>query len=221
MKKAVLAISAFLFLAAGPSLAQVRADAGYLHSMMFDYSNGYRANAQGFYAGAAYTYDALPYGLEAGAGLYYGYIGGKGLAILRIMEDPVYSTVSKFGSNSREEYCLAVPLNAGITAHLGDVVGLHASFGPVFTWCLDSRSYSYWADDLGAEVERNVSYFAPENNFVGYSRFDILAGGSVGVDFFGKVRLHAGAYYGLLNRSGHSNKNLHTLSMQAGVSYLF
>ena len=221
MKRALSVISALLFLASATSHAQVVADAGYVYSLFFDHSSGTRAISQGYYAGAAYSYSGLPYGLEAGTGLYYYHIGGKGLAFPRIMDDPVFDIVSKFGENSHEEHYLAVPLNAGINVPVSEVIGLHASLGPVFTYCLDSRSYSNWSDDLGAEVERNVSYFAPENNFADYSRFDILAGGSVGIDFFGKLRLQVGAYYGLLDRSGYVNKNLHTLNMQAGLSYLF
>lgn len=197
------------------------ADAGYVYSMMFDHGDGSRADSQGFHVGAAYSCNSLPYGLAIIGGLYYYHIGGKGTAFPGIMQDPVCDIVSQFGSNSHEEHYLALPLNAGINVPVTDVIGLHASLGPVFTYCLDSRSYSNWSDDLGAEVERNVSYFAPENNFAAYSRFDILAGGRVGIDFFGKFRLHAGAYYGLLDRSGYVNKNLHTLNMQAGLSYLF
>lgn len=221
MKRAFLIISAFLFLASATSRAQVVADAGYIYSISFDHSSGSRAISQGYYAGAAYSFRALPYGLEAGTGLYYYHIGGKGIAFPHIMNDPVFDIVSEFGSNSHEEHYLAIPLNAGINVPVSEVFGLHANLGPVFSWCLDSRSYSFWSDDLGAEVERNVSYFAPENNFAEYSRFDILAGGSIGFDFFGKLRLQIGAYYGLLDRSGYVNKNLHTLNMQAGLSYLF
>ena len=221
MKRVLLVISAVLFLASAISSAQVAADAGYIYSMLFDHGDGSRADSQGFFAGASYSWGVLPYGLAIGTGLYYYHIGGKGTAFPGIMNDPVYDIVSKFGTNSHEEHYLALPLNAGINIPVDETVGLHASLGPVFSWCLDSRSYSFWADDLGAEVERNVSYFAPENNFAEYSRFDILAGGSIGVDFFGKLLLHVGAYYGLLDRSGYVNKNLHTLNMQAGLSYLF
>lgn len=221
MKQAFIIISALLLLASAGARAQVTADAGYVYSMLFDYGDGSRADSQGFFAGAAYSYGALPYGLAIGTGMYYYHIGGKGTAFPGIMNDPVCDIVYKFGKNSHEEHYLAVPLSAGINVPFGGAIGLHASLGPVFTCCLDSRSYSFWADDLGAEVERNVSYFSPESNFAEYSRFDILAGGRLGVDLFGKLRLHVGAYYGLLDRSGYANKNLHTLNMQAGLSYLF
>lgn len=168
-------------------------------------------NLSGFYVGGNYNIN-LAGALNVAPGIYYS---------LLTKSDASYAGMADLKVDVTEHY-ISVPVmfNAGLAFADGIVGRIYA--GPTLAYGLASNS-KYTASAT-IPVIGTVSKGDKVNNYddSDYSRFDIMLGGGVAVDFFDMVRFNIGYDYGLVNRySGDDDVTRHRSQLNVGVAYLF
>lgn len=151
--------------------------------------------------------------LNVAPGIYY--------SLLTKSDADSYAGVADLKVDVTEHY-ISVPVmfNAGLAFADGIVGRIYA--GPTLAYGLASNS-KYTASAT-IPVIGTVSKGDKVNNYddSDYSRFDIMLGGGVAVDFFDMVRFNIGYDYGLVNRySGDGDVTRHRSQLSVGVAYLF
>ncbi len=215
MKKIIIFLC-LLLLTGIVSRAQWSAGAGYLRSDLVsrDAPGGVAGKAvfDGLYAGASYTLP-LAYGISFVPGLYYEYLAQGAKTEGHVLD---------FIGETREHY-FSVPLSFSCGVSLLPELRLVLYAGPTFRVGLDSvTSYSLGWDVHEFEVLKGGLSDHNYNNG-DYSRFDILVGGGVALELFGRVRLQMGYDAGLLNRyiGELDGARTHARRLSAGIAYLF
>ena len=219
MKRLVSAISALLLAAAAASAQTPSLGAGYICSAQFNIDSPGYAFANGFYAGAGYKHP-LTKSISLGTGLYVSCIGSSAATFLNLHRNPLASAPSLDDVAMTESY-ITLPVSAVYSYKFSPSLGIFAHGGMALDCCIDSRAYAKWEDGLGSTGSNGMSYFSAGSHADSYGRWDILAGAGFGLDIKKSIRLEAGCYYGLLDRSGADSINLHRAWFNVGVSYLF
>jgi len=131
---------------------------------------------------------------------YFGYSAG--------LDFGTYRKKDFFGKEGLSEMYLDMPIRVKLYFPVSDDFQLFVFGGPVPSVC------------IGSHV---VAESAKENRFAegsDYTRFDVLAGGGIGVELAERFRLALGYDHGLLDRSK-SDVQLKTAAAKFTVSYLF
>lgn len=165
-------------------------------------------NLSGFYVGGNYNIN-LAGALNVAPGIYY--------SLLTKSDADSYAGVADLKVDVTEHY-ISVPVmfNAGLAFADGIVGRIYA--GPTLA------SNLKYTTSATIPVIGTVSKGDKVNNYddSDYSRFDIMLGGGVAVDFFDMVRFNIGYDYGLVNRySGDDDVTRHRSQLSVGVAYLF
>lgn len=169
-------------------------------------------NLSGFYVGGNYNIN-LAGALNVAPGIYY--------SLLTKSDADSYAGLADLKVDVTEHY-ISVPVmfNAGLAFADGIVGRIYA--GPTLAYGLASNLK--YTTSATIPVIGTVSKGDKVNNYddSDYSRFDIMLGGGVAVDFFDMVRFNIGYDYGLVNRySGDGDVTRHRSQLSVGVAYLF
>ncbi|MBR5034092.1 MAG: PorT family protein [Bacteroidales bacterium] len=182
MKK-VFAIAAALMLIGTTAFAQ-SFGAGYVQST---FKHGNASNvANGFYAGFGYTAE-ITTGLSLNPGIYYEFLTGAG-------NFTGFDVLQGAYQGKTTEHYVNVPLHLSYGINFAPSFKLFVYGGPTATIGIASNS-------KGATLDDSKSNYANED----YSRFDIMAGGGIGVELMNRVRLNFGYDFGLLDRDNGTN----------------
>lgn len=213
MKKIITTLfAASMMLLATVAFAQPSIGVGFANSTdKCKSGNTTTNNLSGFYVGGNYNIN-LAGALNVAPGIYYS---------LLTKSDASYAGMADLKVDVTEHY-ISVPVmfNAGLAFADGIVGRIYA--GPTLAYGLASNS-KYTASAT-IPVIGTVSKGDKVNNYddSDYSRFDIMLGGGVAVDFFDMVRFNIGYDYGLVNRySGGGDVTRHRSQLSVGVAYLF
>ena len=214
MKK-IIPLLALMLLAGGAAHAQWRAGAGYASATMVARESltesGEKSVFNGLYAGASYSLP-LAGGLSFTPGAYYEYLAHNAKAEVSILD---------LLGETREHY-LCVPLTLEYAVGLSPDVRLVLFAGPTLRLGIASTtSYSIGWGVRDFEVLKGGLSDRNYNNG-DYSRFDLMVGGGVAMEFLDHVRVQIGYDEGLLNRYiGEKGVRLHDHRLTAGIAYLF
>lgn len=198
MKKLITLFAASLMLFSATLSAQTIINAGYLHAVETTKYNNIKGSIpmNGFYVGLDYKMlrDADRFNFVPG--VYYSLSTGS------VHEQLLNETYR------RTDHMLNVPLMGQYTVELSPVFSLFASLGPTLSLLIASSEKSQGSKTSVDLLENPVM-----------KRFDIMVGGSVGVEFMDQFRISVGYDWGLLNR--YKDLNSHRGQLRVGVSYLF
>lgn len=192
MKKFFL-IVAFLAAAAISSYAQdIRISAGWANSKFADSGVPY----DGFFVGLT-AEKAFSGAIRFSSGLIYSSVSGN---------KPDASAVS---IKIKEQY-FSVPIHAVARIGITRDVFIVLEAGP-------SLSVGIASDAVPAGGSASYSLYGDDSN---YGRFDIMAGGQVGIEYW-KLRVFGGCNYGLFDRDLREAVELHRTEIVAGVAFKF
>lgn len=207
-------LAASMMLIGTAAIAQPSLGIGYLNSTdkVKSGSTTKTTNLSGFYVGGSYNIN-LAGSFGVAPGLYYG--------LATKSDANSFGGILDTKADVTEHY-LSIPVmfNAGLTITDGIVGRIYA--GPTLAYGIASN-LKYTAS-ASIPVLGTVSKGDKVNNYddSDYSRFDIMLGGGVAVDFFDMVRFNIGYDYGLVNRySGDGDVTRHRSQLSVGVAYLF
>lgn len=212
MKKLVFAAAAALLMFVSvDSFAQLSVGMGYTGSKlkskvdMGGSKTKSHFNANGVYFEGNYNFAINEnWGIEPG--LQWVYVSDKNFSIADFkIQDK--ENAEKF----RENY-LNIPVNVTYGIQF-ESIRAFAFAGPEFSFDLTSKLKYTQLDGSGHTTDS-------ENVLGSYSKFDVLFGFGVGVDFFDKVRVKFGYNLGMVNR-GSSDHKYHRNQVQVGVAYIF
>ena len=213
MKKILsIALAASMMLVGASAFAQVSVGAGYLNSSAKTTFGSTTSSvpSNGFYAGLGYDLDeGTGFGLSVGA--YYSYITSTTAASTSLFG------VSLGASSKVEEMYVDLPVNFKFSAELGAKAKGFIYAGPTFSLGVSSTTDSN-ASIAGITIGGNGKY----DNYSSddYSRFDILVGGGVGIDY-GSLRFTVGYNIGMLNRVPSDSYKQTRNVLHAGIAFLF
>jgi len=214
MKKtfSILAIAALL-LVSGNAFAQVHIGGGYVNSAdRFKVAGNSEADvnySNGAYGGLGFT---LPIAgdLSVTPGVYYTYLSSRTAAS--------YASGFVSAAGNTKEHYVKVPLNFEYGAEILPNFRLFFFGGPSLSVGLASKT-TFTASVIGISANTTVDNYADNS---GYSRWDVMLGGGMGVDLARRLRVTVGYDFGMLNRYTNSdNYSRHRNQLHAGVALLF
>ncbi len=203
MKKTILTVM-LAAVTAVSSFAQASIGAGYLES--YKKSGSTSSSQNGFY-----------FGVDKNIGDFGDFAVTPGIYLEYVTSSEAADFFGLAGASGKStEMYLDIPVNFSYGADLGGA-RLFAYAGPTLSFgCLSNIESS--ASVLGKSTgSRTVDQYADNSN---YSRFDIMIGGGVGLDI-NVLRLTVGYNYGLVDRYGSDNYDLHRSNLHFGIAYLF
>ena len=202
MKK-LFAIAAGLMLLGTTAFAQ-SFGAGYVQSTAkIDNSSSV---ANGFYAGFGYRAEILPF-LSLNPGIYYEFLTSS--------ESGGLGKILSYSGKTTEHY-VNVPLHLSLDLKFAPSFKMFIYGGPTANIGIASNT-KYDGSVLGFEGSDKVNNYKDND----YSRFDILAGGGIGVELFSRVRVNVGYDFGLLDRIKDDDITLKRNRLTAGLAYIF
>lgn len=192
--------SAQFSVAAGYGMSQTKFDLSILSLAKFSE----KANLNGFYAGASYNLPIGTSGLGIAPGLYFAYMTDKDVNV----------SVADFTliSGDLTESYLEVPIDLNMKFPISDGLNGVIYAGPTLSYGISSKVKT-------GSVDLDM-YDGTVANYLDYNRFEVLAGGGIGLEFENMVRFDVGYDFGLLNRGG-STVAVHRNQLHAGVAFLF
>jgi len=156
-------------------------------------------SSNGFFAGVSYNLPIGTSGLGIAPGLYY---------VLATKTDAdLYVMTADF-----TEMYLQVPVDLNFKVAIADGLNGLIYGGPTFAYGLSSKAKA-------GNVVYDI-YDGQLSNWTNYKRFDVLAGGGIGVEFEDIVRFTVGYDFGLMERGG-STIGIKRNQLNVGVSFLF
>lgn len=204
MRKLLLSLTLALAFASSAS-AQLSIGLGYTgdNKTWSIIGENVKTNFNGFYVGADYT--VCHFGpIDFTPGLYLSFLG-------KTYKEPLFAGFSWVGKFS--EININIPVNFSYGIDFSDSVRGFIYAGPTFLVGLSSQFKS-----TGEKKSSNIY-----SKQYGYSRFNILLGGGIGVDFAEKLRVSVGYNAGVINRDLNRTLNgkITEGGFHAGIAYLF
>ena len=210
MKKALFILVA-LMLVSAPAFAQFHIGGGFANSMdRFKTQNTELStnSANGAYAGIGFNIPIVG-DLSLAPGVYYTFLSSNtGRSTL--------GGLVSAGAKTQEHY-INVPLRFEYGSEILPNLRLFFFGGPSVSFGLASKT-RYSAGLLDYKVDTVLDNY----NAGGYGRWDVMAGGGMGLDLIKRIRLSIGYDFGLLNRYTNSSSIIrHRNQLNAGVALLF
>lgn len=175
-------------------------------------SFGFGPAARVFLAnGESLSLDNAVYGVQVGleessrVSDYFGYSAGVELSTFK--KDAYFSTAS--GDAGLSEMYVDIPVRLKIYIPFSYDLQMFIFGGPVPSVCIGSHVLS------GSSKE---SRFGENSN---YSRFDVLAGGGIGLEAFEHLKVSLSYDHGLLNRDKNDNATLNSALAKFTIAYMF
>ena len=185
MKRLIsIAVAASMMLIGTTAFAQASIGAGYLNEMNKAKLGSTTENMgalNGFYAGLGYDINERV-GFGISTGLYYSFLTGN-----VALPSPL-----SFISGEMTEHALNIPVKVGFSVPVSDGFNGFINVGPTFVCGLASS-----IKPLGVDLLKTDNY---KHEYLG--RFDIMVGGSLGVDVNDMFRISVGYDYGMLDQFG-------------------
>lgn len=192
MKKFVLIIALVAAVAASSSAQDIRVSAGWANSKFMDSDVPY----DGYFVGLT-AEKAFSGAIRFSTGLIYSSVSGKKM------------DASAVSINVIEQY-FSVPIHAVARIGITRDVFIVLEAGP-------SLSVGLASDAVAAGGSASYSLYGDDSN---YGRFDIMAGGQVGLECW-RLRIFGGCNYGLFDRDLREAVELHRAEIVAGVAFKF
>jgi hypothetical protein len=176
-------LAASMMLMGTTAFAQASIGAGYLNETNKAVVSNTDINMgalNGFYAGFGYDVNEGA-GFGISTGIYYSYLAGK-------VSVPSLS----FITGDMVEHAINIPIRPGFSVPVGGGLKAFLNAGPTFVCGVSSK-----IKPLGVDLLETDNY---KHEYLG--RFDIMVGGSFGVDINDMVRISAGYDLGMLDQFG-------------------
>ena len=203
MKKIFATIAAAsLMLVCGTAFAQIGVGAGYVNSTIA--TNGNAKAFDGAYAGIQ---------LSKNFGNTIGVLTGAEFSYLVNSSSSSISIAS--ASEKTTEMYVDIPVNLSLGINFSRDLRWFIFGGPTASIGISSKSEGS-ASLFGLTAGTSGDNYESGN----YSRFDVLLGGGIGIDF-SAIRFTAGYQYGMLNRTPEATYPTHRSLIHVGLAFLF
>ena len=210
MKKIISTLlAASLMLLGTQAFAQVSVNAGYLNSTQsFSNSNLKSINSNGAYVGLTFNIPVAG-GFGIAPGVYYSMITNKNGA------DGVILGIPASASATFMEHAVNAPLHLNWGVDLARDTKLFIFAGPTFQYGIASKT-RLQGGVAGISGDKTYNNYEDDD----YNRFNIYAGGGVGMKVAG-IQITVGYDYGVMNLYDDDDLKTHRSNIKIGLGYAF